>query len=120
MTDSRSGRCILVTGGSGQLGLALQHALASEEVTALSHSDLDVTDETAVLETIDDLTPAIVIHAAAWTDTAGCEQDPERAKAVNARAAALIIDEFLMGNEDLVQFLLRYLGPLILGFEFVL
>jgi dTDP-4-dehydrorhamnose reductase len=83
---------ILVTGGHGQLGLALQHALAGEEVTALSHSDLDVTDETAVLRTVDDLTPAVVIHAAAWTDTAGCEKDPERATEVNARGAGIVAE----------------------------
>ncbi|MCH8814204.1 MAG: dTDP-4-dehydrorhamnose reductase [Chloroflexi bacterium] len=83
---------ILITGANGQLGIALQHALAGEEVTALGRSELDVTDEAAVLRTFDELTPAVVIHAAAWTDTAGCEKDPVRATKVNALAAGIVAE----------------------------
>jgi dTDP-4-dehydrorhamnose reductase len=32
----------------------------------------------------------VVIHAAAWTDTAGCEEDPVRATLVNGEAAGIV------------------------------
>lgn len=82
----------MITGGHGQLGLALQQAFADEDVTALGHADLDVTDEDAVLEAIGDVMPAVVIHAAAWTDTAGCEKDEERATLVNGRGAGFVAE----------------------------
>lgn len=74
---------VLITGATGQLGIALQESLRAHEVTALAHSQLDVTDATRVREAIASAQPHVVIHTAAWTDTAGCERDPERAAAVN-------------------------------------
>src|SRR5690606_36609200 len=37
---------------------------------------------------IDGVSPAIVFHAAAWTDVDGCQRDAERAWRVNAHATA--------------------------------
>jgi len=83
---------ILITGGHGQLGRALQAALVGEEVTALGHSDLDVTDPESVSAVISRVDPEVVIHAAAWTDTAGCERDPERALHVNGEGAGVVAE----------------------------
>jgi dTDP-4-dehydrorhamnose reductase len=74
---------ILITGGRGQLGRELQQALASETVLALSRQELDVTDAAAVGRAIGQFRPQVVIHAAAHTDTAGCEAKPELAMRVN-------------------------------------
>ncbi len=74
---------ILVTGGEGQLGVALRRALSAHEVRAPGHGELDVTSAGAVSGAIGSFRPQVVIHAAAWTDTAGCERDPERALRVN-------------------------------------
>jgi len=54
-----------------------------------SHA-LDVTDEAAVRRIITTERPELVIHCAAWTDTAGCERDPERAMLVNGTAAGYV------------------------------
>jgi dTDP-4-dehydrorhamnose reductase len=78
---------ILITGASGQLGLALQHALPGHELLPLDHARLDVTDLAAVRTAIVGARPDVVIHPAAWTDTAGCERDAERALLVNATGA---------------------------------
>lgn len=48
---------------------------------------MDITDPEAVRRALDDLRPELVIHAAAWTDTAGCESDPERALLVNGEGS---------------------------------
>ena len=84
---------ILITGGRGQLGRALAAAFQPGEATALAHDELDVTDRAAVAEAMRDLRPEAVIHTAAWTDTAACELDPERAMRVNATGAGNVAEE---------------------------
>lgn len=70
---------ILITGAGGQLGRALQEAFADEDVVALGHADWDVSLTPPELEG----PPALVLHAAAWTDVDGAEVDPQGAAAVN-------------------------------------
>jgi len=83
---------ILITGGRGQLGRSLEDALAQHQVSALGHDELDITDAKAVARALDKLRPELVIHAAAWTDTAGCEADPERALRVNGEGSGVVAD----------------------------
>ena len=78
---------VLVTGGKGQLGVALQSALSEHEVRTPGHSDLDVTSAAAVSEAIELFAPDVVIHAAAWTDTAAAERDAAAALAVNGEGS---------------------------------
>ncbi len=78
---------ILVTGGQGQLGVALQRALSEQEVRAPGRGELDVTSAGAVSEAIELFHPEVVIHAAAWTDTAAAERDPAAALAVNGEGS---------------------------------
>lgn len=78
---------IAITGAHGQLGLALQRALYDDEVIAYAHNEVDITDADAVVRAVEDRHPDAVIHAAAWTDTAGCEADPARAIEVNGHGA---------------------------------
>lgn len=77
---------VLVTGAGGQLGLDLvDHCRdTGDEVVGVGFDDLDVADEAAVFAGVRDHQPDVVLHAAAWTDVDGCEQDPERAHRVNA------------------------------------
>jgi dTDP-4-dehydrorhamnose reductase len=69
---------ILITGAGGQLGRALRDTFAGEDVLALTHADWDVT-----LPAPPGLGPGLVLHAAAWTDVDGAEDDPQGAAAVN-------------------------------------
>jgi dTDP-4-dehydrorhamnose reductase len=84
---------LLVTGAGGQLGRAV--AALRPEAILLNREDLDVTKGSAVAEAVSGHSPAIVIHAAAWTGVDLAEAEPDRAWAVNvggteavARAAA--------------------------------
>ncbi|MHB1293899.1 MAG: dTDP-4-dehydrorhamnose reductase [Anaerolineae bacterium] len=75
---------IAVTGSQGQLGLALQSALAGEPVLPIDLPQYDITNLPAILETIKAWEPEVIIHAAAMTDVDGCERNPEAAYRVNA------------------------------------
>src|SRR3990172_1475389 len=83
---------ILITGGRGQLGRSLEDALSQHQVFALGHEELDVTDAEAVAHALDKLRPELVVHAAAWTDTAGCEADPERALLINGEGSGVVAE----------------------------
>jgi dTDP-4-dehydrorhamnose reductase len=72
-------RRLLLTGAGGQLGRALQEAFAADDVTALTHADWDVSLPPPAL----DPPPELVLHAAAWTNVDGAEDDPQEAAAVN-------------------------------------
>ena len=85
----RARRRTLITGAGGQLGHALGAAFADDEVLALTREAWDVRDEAPPLP----WAPDLVLHAAAWTDVDGAEDDPQGAAAANvggtAHAAAL-------------------------------
>lgn len=72
----------LVTGASGMLGHDLQRALAGRKVTALSRSELDVTDRDAVLAAVTG--HDVVLNAAAYTKVDDAETHEDAAYAVNA------------------------------------
>lgn len=77
---------ILVTGGRGQLGRALQEAGRARgiEIIALGREELDVTDGEQLRQVLEHYRPVAVVHAAAYTQVDGCETDPDKAFAVNA------------------------------------
>ncbi|MDQ7028362.1 MAG: dTDP-4-dehydrorhamnose reductase [Ardenticatenia bacterium] len=74
---------VLITGGGGQVGCALQAALTHHDVLAPTRTQLDVTNLKAVLD-VATWSPDVIVHTAAMTNVDGCEQQPERAYLVNA------------------------------------
>jgi len=76
----------LITGGSGQLGLALQTELTLQgiEYVATDSTQLDITKPLQVDHLIDFIKPDVIINAAAWTDVDGAESNETVAYQVNA------------------------------------
>lgn len=75
----RARRRTLITGAGGQLGHALVEAFAGDELLALGRDGWDVRFEAPPLP----WRPDLVLHAAAWTNVDGAEDDPQGAAAVN-------------------------------------
>ena len=81
---------LLITGSRGLLGAAVCREFAGEEVVALDHATLDITDEHAVRAAVVDARAEVVINCAAYNDVDGAEDDPITALSVNAFAVQTI------------------------------
>jgi dTDP-4-dehydrorhamnose reductase len=76
---ARPHRRTLITGAGGQLGAALVEAFADDDLDALARADWDVRFPSPPGL----VRPDLVLHAAAWTDVDGAEDDPQGAAEVN-------------------------------------
>ena len=76
----------LITGGSGQLGIAVSQELDKHGIAfdAWSSKDLDITQSSMVSESIENLLPTVIINCAAWTDVDGAESYEIEASRVNS------------------------------------
>jgi dTDP-4-dehydrorhamnose reductase len=79
----------LITGGSGQLGVAVSQELgeSGQSFYAVSSSDLDITQGPIVQEFVAGLSPSVIINCAAWTDVDGAESDEQGALRINSDGA---------------------------------
>lgn len=95
---------ILITGSDGQLGTELQKQLFDRRsplgavpaefgratVVAVDVADLDITDEGAVSDFVTKTRPDTILNCAAFTNVDACEERPDVAERVNARAPGCI------------------------------
>ncbi|WP_104194433.1 dTDP-4-dehydrorhamnose reductase [Cryobacterium sp. M25] len=72
----------LITGAAGMLGRDLQAMLAGRDVTAFDRTDLDITDQAAVLAQV--VGYDVIINAAAYTQVDDAETNEDAAYAINA------------------------------------
>lgn len=92
---------VLLTGKDGQLGFALQPALANlGSLTAVGRNECDLTQPSDILALLDRVKPDIIVNPAAYTAVDRAETDPDTAYAVNATAPR-IIAEFARANDAL-------------------
>lgn len=84
---------VAIAGSAGRLGRALVRAFTryGDEIleVARPHFDITVPGDRARMET---WRPELIINSAAWTDVDGCARNPERAHAVNGRAAGQLAE----------------------------
>jgi dTDP-4-dehydrorhamnose reductase len=78
---------IAVVGARGQLAAAVVHECApAHDVVALTHADLDVTDDAAVAAALERMRPDAIVNGAAFNDVDGAEDRPVDALNLNAFA----------------------------------
>jgi len=79
----------LITGGTGQLGIAISQELGERGLlfNAWSSKDLNVTQGPIVRDFVLDLSPKVIINCASWTDVDGAETNELQASRVNSDGA---------------------------------
>jgi len=79
----------LITGGSGQLGIAISQELGERGIlfTAWGSEDLDITRGPIVRNFVSNLSPTVIVNCAAWTDVDGAESNQPQASRVNSDGA---------------------------------
>ncbi len=104
---------VLITGCEGMLGKDMISALRGSYTLAgldmqkrssceFEYFQCDITCQEAVLKSFRLARPDIVLHAAAYTDVDGCEQNPERAYAVNFEGAKNVAAACLAVNAYMI------------------
>lgn len=78
---------VVLTGADGMLGSDIVRVFSESapgvDLTGLTVQRLDITSREAVMATMRELRPDLLIHGAAYTDVDGAEADPEKAYLVN-------------------------------------
>jgi len=79
----------LITGGTGQLGIAVSVELRERGILfhAWGSQDLDISKGPIVLDVISQLSPKVIVNCAAWTDVDVAESNEPQASRVNSDGA---------------------------------
>jgi dTDP-4-dehydrorhamnose reductase len=96
---------ILIIGGQGMLGHALTDLLVSRgsRPVVVDLPQIDITDPSAVKKLFADQRPTLVLNCAAHTKVDLCEQEKEKADAVNGYAVGLLAGSCKSSNAVLVH-----------------
>ncbi|MGV8970440.1 MAG: dTDP-4-dehydrorhamnose reductase [Microbacteriaceae bacterium] len=96
----------LLTGAAGMLGRDLQSALSGRFVTALTRTELDITDASAVADAV--AGHDVIINAAAYTRVDDAETHEAEATAINAHGAGNLARAAAKIGATLVQYSTDY------------
>ena len=109
VTDASDNNCVLLFGGGGQVGRALQACMpfAGQLVTA-TRRDCDLTDANSVRMLVRRVRPKVIVNAAAYTAVDKAESDRGTCFAVNATAPAVMAAEAAALGAKLVQYSTDY------------
>lgn len=92
---------VLVTGGSGQLARAIQRTWTGHDLIVPAEIELDLASPDAIRQVLAVVRPDVVLNCGAYTAVDKAESEPERARAVNAEAVAVLAEA--CGDALLVQ-----------------
>jgi len=96
---------ILIVGGQGMLGHALTDLLVARgrRPVVVDLPEIDITDPSSVKKLFADRRPTLVLNCAAHTKVDLCEQEKEKADAVNGYAVGLLAGSCKSSNAVLVH-----------------
>ena len=90
---------VLITGGTGALGNALQKIFP--ENISPTHEELDITNKEAVLNFFQQHKIDTIIHTAAITKVRTCEEDKSLAWNVNVQGTKNLVDAVIQSKHDI-------------------
>ena len=94
MTTGHERKLILLTGANGQVGFELARSLQGwGHVVALDRSGLDLADSEQIRRVVRELSPALIVNAAAYTAVDAAESDVAAAMRLNAEAPDILAQE---------------------------
>jgi len=104
---------ILLTGVNGQVGHALQQALAKQpalfgELVCLDRNKLDLSNPQAIRGAVQAIQPDLIINPAAYTAVDKAESEPDLAYAINAIAPGVLAEEAAKLGAKLIHFSTDY------------
>ncbi len=84
---------VLITGGTGQLGGALQRTAPDHaDINAIDIDDVDLTDTAMLRARLVVEAPEIILNAAAYTAVDRAESEEDIARAINAEAVGVMVE----------------------------
>lgn len=100
---------MLLLGKNGQVGQALQQALAPlGEVIALGRAQADFEDPAGLLQALAENPADVIVNAAAYTAVDKAEEEPEKAFLVNAESVGVLADAAKKSGALLVHYSTDY------------
>jgi len=94
MTTADEPKLVLLTGANGQVGFELARSLQGlGRVVALNRRGLDLTDSEKIRWVVRELSPALIVNAAAYTAVDSAESDAAAAMCLNAEAPDILAQE---------------------------
>jgi len=100
---------ILLTGAGGQVGFELARGLADHgDVIALDRAALDLADADAIVATVRQARPELIVNAGAYTAVDLAESESTLAFAVNARAPGILAEEAKRQDAVLIHYSTDY------------
>jgi dTDP-4-dehydrorhamnose reductase len=100
---------ILIVGGTGQLGLELQHSFAgTNPMVAVDREVVDLRVPDQIRSIVRSVKPDIILNSAAYTAVDRAESEPEIAAAINTRAPRILAEEALQAGALLVHYSTDY------------
>jgi dTDP-4-dehydrorhamnose reductase len=100
---------ILLTGARGQLGFELARSLVNHgALIAPARAALDLADADAIVATVREVRPALIVNAGAYTAVDLAETERAAAFAVNARAPGILAEEAKRVDAVLVHYSTDY------------
>jgi len=100
---------ILITGKNGQVGWESQRSLTMfGDIVAVDQHEMDLSDSSAIIKTIRQVKPDIIVNTAAYTAVDKAESDYALAEQINGIAPGVIAEEANKRNALLIHYSTDY------------